>query len=162
MGSMMNDSGSRLMHTKVVSTVALLVLMCVQMPLQASEKVRMPASVGLAGETMGSGIMIQFFGGLTVVLLCIIGLAWLLRRYGRLQSTASGALRIVDGLALGARERIILVQVGDTQVLLGVAPGRVDAVHVLDEPVIIKGRDNPQSGSFSARLREAFGMEKSS
>jgi flagellar protein FliO/FliZ len=162
MDLMMDNFGNWLFHKMTARVACLLVLVSVHMPSQASERGHMPASVGLAGETMGSGFMIQFFAGLSVVLLCIIGLAWLMRRYSRLQSTAGGALRVVDGLALGARERIILVQVGDTQVLLGVAPGRVEAVHVLNEPVIIKGRNRPKAGDFSARLKEAFGVEKPS
>lgn len=119
-----------------------------------------PAPVGFAGEAAGSGFMLQFTGGLVVVLLSVLGLAWLLRRIGRLQSSADGALRIIGGLALSTRERVVLVQVGDTQVLLGVAPGRVQAVHVLQEPVVTGKEPESAPGSFAVRLKEALGLEK--
>jgi len=119
-----------------------------------------PAPIGFAGEAVGSGFMLQFTGGLLVVLLSVVGLAWLLRRVGRLQSSADGTLRIIGGLALGTRERVVLVQVGETQVLLGVAPGRVQAVHVLQEPVVTATSADGTPGSFAIRLKEALGMEK--
>ena len=68
---------------------------------------------------------------------------------------------MIDGMALSTRERIVLVQVGDTQVLLGVAPGRVEAVHVLDKPVVTGGQEE-MTGSFAARLREVLGKEQHS
>ena len=76
------------------------------------------------------------------------------------QKSAHGALRIVDGIALSARERVVLVQVGDEQVLLGVAPGRVNAVHVLDEPVKTTVAASPLTDNFAARLRDVLGREK--
>jgi len=36
---------------------------------------------------------------------------------------------------MGTRERVVLLQVGETQLLLGVAPGRVQTLHVLDKPL---------------------------
>ena len=67
---------------------------------------------------------------------------------------------MIDGMALSTRERIVLVQVGDTQVLLGVAPGRVEAVHVLEKPVIVK-KGEEMTGTFAMRLREVLGKEPS-
>jgi flagellar protein FliO/FliZ len=119
-----------------------------------------PAPVGFAGEAIGSGFMLQFTAGLLVVLMSVVGLAWLLRRVGRLQSSADGTLRVIGGLALGTRERVVLVQVGETQVLLGVAPGRVQAVHVLQEPVVTGKESESVTGSFAVRLKEALKMEK--
>ncbi len=83
---------------------------------------------------VGTGI-IQVTFGLFIVLLIIGAAAWFTRRFGHLQSTAGGAMRIVGGLHLGARERLVVVQVGDEQLLLGVAPGRVSTLHVLPKPL---------------------------
>ena len=141
----------------------LLVITCIaaamQLPVSAVAADKEPGPVGFAGEAVGSGFMLQFAGGLLVVLVSVVGLAWLLRRVGRLQSSADGTLRIIGGLALGTRERVVLVQVGDTQVLLGVAPGRVQAVHVLQEPVVAGNESDSASGSFALRLKEALRME---
>jgi len=48
------------------------------------------------------------------------------------------AIEIVADAALGTKERAVLVQVGKQQMLLGVAPGRVSLLHVLEEPVPVK------------------------
>jgi len=109
---------------------------------------------------MSSGFFMQSVTALFIVLASVIALAWVMRRFGRLQSSAKGALQMIDGMALSTRERIVLVQVGDTQILLGVAPGRVEAVHVLDKPVVTGGQEEV-TGNFAARLREVLGKEQS-
>jgi flagellar protein FliO/FliZ len=73
--------------------------------------------------------------GLLVVLGLIVSIAWLLKRTGRFQMAAGGGLRVLGGLSMGARERVVLIQAGETQLLLGVAPGRVQTLHVLDQPL---------------------------
>ena len=116
--------------------------------------------VGMAREVMSSGFVMQVFSALAIVLVCVIGLAWMTRRFGRLQSSANGALRMIDGMALSTRERIVLVQVGDTQVLLGVAPGRVEALHVLGEPLPASREEKTAGVRFASRLKDALGAEQ--
>ena len=71
--------------------------------------------------------------GLVVVIALILGLAWVLRKYGRLPVNNQVDMKVLGGLSLGTRERAILVQVEGHRILLGVAPGRVDTLHVLDK-----------------------------
>jgi len=70
--------------------------------------------------------MINMVMGLAVVLALILGLAWALRKYGRLSMTNQVDMKILGGLSLGTRERAVLVQVEGQKILLGVAPGRVN------------------------------------
>ncbi|HKJ76808.1 MAG TPA: flagellar biosynthetic protein FliO, partial [Gammaproteobacteria bacterium] len=101
------------------------------------------------------GSIAQVMVALLVVLALILGMAWLLRRVGGIQRGGSGAIRVLGGMSMGQRERVVLVQVGETQLLLGVAPGRVQTLHVLDKPVDVSG---PGAGeSFSQRLSQALG-----
>ena len=115
---------------------------------------------------VSSGSLLQVTLGLLVILMVIIGIAWLVRRYGRFQSSASGSLKILGGLFIGPKERIVLLQVGDTQLLVGVAPGRVQTLHVLDTP-LSSMEINPSSGintndlkSFAERLTMAIKQKK--
>jgi len=119
---------------------------------------------------VSSGSLVQVTLGLLLVLAMIVGIAWLLRRYGRLQSAASGSLKIIGGLSIGPRERVVLLQVGDTQLLVGVAPGRVQTLHILDEPLLTP-EISPSSGiaggisgndvrSFAERLSAAIKQRK--
>lgn len=76
---------------------------------------------------------------LILMLLLVIGLilfaAWFFRRLGQFGGTNNQAIRYLGGISVGQRERVVLIEVGDTQLLIGVAPGRVEKLHKLDVPV---------------------------
>jgi flagellar protein FliO/FliZ len=56
---------------------------------------------------------------------------------------------------VGQRERVVLIQVGSQQLLLGVAPGRVQTLHVLEEPISVGTASSPGE-SFAERLGSAL------
>jgi flagellar protein FliO/FliZ len=111
------------------------------------------ATAAPAAEPMAATNLLQLLFGLIVVLIAIGVTAFLLRRLGRLPQGA-GAMRVVAGLNLGARERAVLIQVGDKQILLGVAPGRVETLHVLDRPVDAGAMPPGPAGGFAERLAQ--------
>lgn len=103
-------------------------------------------------ESPAAGGFLQMLMGLFAVLAVIAGAAWLVRRLGRLPSGIHGVVRVLGGMSLGARERVVLVQVGETQLLLGVAPGRVQTLHVFAQPVLVPSDRAPAGGGFPERL----------
>ncbi len=118
-----------------------------------------PAPAMRMAEPISPGAVLQMLLGLALVLLVIFGLGWLLRRVSVLPGQHP-KLKIVASLALSNRERVVLVQVGDEQVLLGVAQGQVSLIKSFDEPVIepvVRG-----SSEFSKRLQQALKKERSS
>lgn len=129
---------------------------------EAAETAPTAGKAAPALEPLATGGLLQMLLGLLVVLALIAGLAWMMRRSGALQGGAAGSLRILGGLSMGARERIVLVQVGDKQLLLGVAPGRVQTLHVLEEPVALREPGRPVAGSFAANLSAALRRGRSS
>jgi flagellar protein FliO/FliZ len=100
--------------------------------------------------------------GMLMVLALIVGLAWVLKRSGRFQMAAGGGLRILGGLSMGARERVVLLQVGETQLLVGVAPGRVQTLHVLEQPLPVAARALHSSSAFADQLGRFLHKEKAS
>lgn len=86
-------------------------------PVFARAEASTPADLG--------GSVLQMLMGLGVVLLLVVGSLYLLKRLAAPRGAAAGLLRIVAGTAVGARERVVVVEVGDTWLVLGVAPGRV-------------------------------------
>ncbi|MCG5529986.1 flagellar biosynthetic protein FliO [Halorhodospira halochloris] len=91
---------------------------------------------------------------LVIIVVLIVALAWGLRRFSGLSSTASGQMRVLGSLPVGNRERVVLVKVGEEQILLGVAPGSVRFLQVLDKPVVDDTAPGAaQAGPFAARLR---------
>lgn len=79
--------------------------------------------------------VLQLLLGLGLVLGTIFVIAWLLRRVTLLPGQHR-KLKVVAALSLGQRERAVLVQVGDQQVLLGVAQGQVTLLKSFEQPVI--------------------------
>lgn len=99
-----------------------------------------------AAAPLGVGKLTEVFGALALVVLLIFGLALAAQRL-RLGRGASGKhLQVVDALALGARERLLLVDVAGERVLLGVAGGRIERLHVLASSA---------AGEFSSALAAA-------
>ncbi len=107
-------------------------------------------------EVVSAGSALQILAALLLVLGLILGMAWLLRRFGSLPgSGGSGPLRVLTSAMVGQRERVVLVQVGERQLLLGVAPGRVEMLHVLEQPVEVAGRGGERFAErFAAALKQ--------
>ncbi|WNO07902.1 flagellar biosynthetic protein FliO [Teredinibacter sp. KSP-S5-2] len=78
-------------------------------------------------------MVMQMVLGLVVVVACIYGLFWLSKRVGYNKLFRNQSMQVVSSMAVGQRERVVLVKVGDTPILLGVAPGRVSQLHVFDK-----------------------------
>lgn len=123
---------------------------------QAAESTASSKVPPLEIEPMATGNLLQMILGLIAVLMLIVGLAWVMRRMGGVTGAAAGSLRILGGLSIGTRERIVLVQVGEQQLLLGVAPGRVQTLHVLEHPIQPVEQNKSGKGAFAASLSAAL------
>lgn len=88
---------------------------------------------GGAIPELSLSMMTQFGVGLALVVSLIFALAWVSKKIRGRMNSDLGSLKIVAGLALGARERLLLVQVYDQQLLIGIAPGQVSMLHVLQK-----------------------------
>jgi flagellar protein FliO/FliZ len=112
------------------------------------------ASVPVSGVT-GVG---QVTLALCIVLGAIFLCAWLARRMRNISSGRAGAVNVVAEVRLGPKERAVLLQVGNTQLLVGVAPGQINALHVLAEPVAAPPTGSAlESVSFKSLLRRSLG-----
>ncbi len=117
-----------------------------------------------AAPDMASGAPVTGVSGLgevtlalAVVLAAIFALAWLVRRVRGVAGSVS-ALGVLAEVRLGPKERAVLLKVGGEQLLIGVAPGRVNTLHVLAQPVEINPSAPPAPGgpSGSADARPSF------
>jgi flagellar protein FliO/FliZ len=129
-------------------------LLCAPMSLLAAQPVAGTAARESAASQLG-----QLLLGLLLVVGLIFALAWLARRVQNAGGGLSQAIRIVASLPLGTRDRLLLVQVGDEQLLLGISPGRISTLHVLKEPIVMpEGRG--ASPEFAQRLMELLGKDQ--
>jgi flagellar protein FliO/FliZ len=90
-------------------------------PAPALAPVAMPS-----GSATGS--LLQTLLALIAVLAVLGALAWFLKRYGPKAGIGSANLRVVGALNLGARERVLVVEVGNQWIVLGASPGRINAL----------------------------------
>ena len=79
---------------------------------------------GTAVPSLGVGAVLQTLFGLVVVIAFVFGCAWLARKFGLQGSRRDGMVKIVGGASLGNKERVTVVEIGDTWLVLGAAPGR--------------------------------------
>ncbi|MEN5226323.1 MULTISPECIES: flagellar biosynthetic protein FliO [Pseudomonas] len=134
---------------------ALAALLASQACLAAATPVATPAT---APGSLG-GQLAQMVFGLLLVVGLIFFLAWLLRR---MQSTAvkgGQVIEIVGSRAIGPRDRLLLVQVGKEQILIGHTPGSIEALHVLAEPVEVPENARQATPEFAQRLMELMGKD---
>lgn len=124
-------------------------LQWVLMPLMVQADVEKPATPALATSPLSGGVLLETAGGLLLILVLIFATGWLLRRFGRLPMSSKGDITVLSGVSLGPRERAVLLRVGDTRLLVGVAPGRVQILHVLDDT----GTGNEAAEQFSGQLK---------
>jgi flagellar protein FliO/FliZ len=78
-----------------------------------------------------NGAFLQAFGGLMLIVVLMFAGAWLFRRSGGLQAMARGPVKLVGGISVGARERVLVLEVADSWVVVGVSPGQIRALHTL-------------------------------
>lgn len=93
--------------------------------------------------------------GLIAVLAIIFGCAWVVRRMNGLTGVNNQAMKVVAAMALGARERIALIDVGGTQILVGITPSAIRTLHVFEEPVVTPGEG--ANSDFARRLQGMIG-----
>jgi flagellar protein FliO/FliZ len=98
---------------------------------------------------------------LVVVLAAIFALAWVLRQLRGANSRVGTAINVIANVPLGQKERAVLLKVGASQILLGVAPGRVNTLYVLPEPLEITRPSDPATAertpSFRSLLLKSLG-----
>jgi len=89
------------------------------------------------GQTIpiSSGQILNLITGLILVLVVFFCIAYILRRVSGMGGVSRGNIKIVDSLHLGTKERLVLVKVADTYMLLGVSAGNINPLHVINWPI---------------------------
>ncbi len=94
--------------------------------------------------------------GLIIVIALFFACIWLMRKMGALPENSKQKMRVIAGLSLGGREKVMLVQVGEKQIVLGVSPGRINNLLVLEnnDRVDQETKERPAEGEFSQKLKQ--------
>ncbi|MBJ2246958.1 MULTISPECIES: flagellar biosynthetic protein FliO [Pseudomonas] len=120
------------------------------------------AQAAAAAPVVSSGVggqLTQLVLGLLLVVGLIFVLAWLMRRVQSIGPGNAQVIELVGSRALGPRDRLVLVQVGEEQILLGITPGRITPLHVLKTPVDA-AKTEAATPEFAQRLMELLGKDQ--
>lgn len=98
-------------------------------------------------EIFDSAYLMQVIGSLLLVFGCLFGLAFVMKKMGGVPTGDRKSLRVIGSVKVGSREKIVLLDTGENQVLVGVAAGNVRTLYVYDssESPSDKGGDEPES-----------------
>lgn len=102
----------------------------------------------------GAATLAQLVLSLGIVVVLIFAFAWLARRLRLAPQGGGGALRILAQVAVGPRERIVLLAVGDRQALVGVTGAGITSLALLDDAVALPGGGQPSSPGREPPLAE--------
>jgi flagellar protein FliO/FliZ len=101
-----------------------------------------------------AGSLLQVFIGLVAVLLLIAATAWAAKRMGVSGGSSSSLLQVVSSTSVGARERVVVVEVGESWLVVGVTPGSINALMTLPKGERPSPKTPSLNASFAARLQQ--------
>lgn len=90
--------------------------------------------------------------GLFVVLIVMGIVAWFAKRMTGRHTGTHSAARIVGGVSVGSRERVVVLEVGNRWLVVGVAPGQVNAIANLGKEDGVLLDEAVMSGSTPASV----------
>lgn len=99
---------------------------------------------------------LQMVLGLIAVLALLLGALWLLKRISQPQGAAAGLLRVVAGVAVGSRERVVILELGSSWLVLGVAPGQVTTLAEIPRQEVPTSPTGATAKDFSAWLKQVM------
>lgn len=114
------------------------------------------------GTTISSGSYIQAGLALAVIVGILVGTAWLARKISGGKTFGQGGVKIIGGVALGPRERIVLLEVGQECLVIGVVPGQIRTLHRFEKPLQTDDKAiTPQEKPFTQWLQTVTEQRKS-
>lgn len=117
-------------------------------PLQTLADTTTPGTPGVS-----AGVMLQTGLGLLLVFGLLFLAAFLLRKYGSGRGFGgTGPLRVVGGLMISTRERIVLLEVGDVWLVVGIGQGQIRTLHTMPKGEL--PQSSPDEKPFGQWLKQ--------
>ena len=99
--------------------------------------------------------VLSIFLSLLLVVGIIFSLAWLMRRFN-VTHASSGQMKVVASMVAGTRERIMVIQVGDEQHMVGVTAHNINHLAKLERPLSTQDPSTSQGADFKDKLIKAM------
>jgi flagellar protein FliO/FliZ len=102
-----------------------------------------------------AGSFFQVLLGLIVVLGLMAAAAWSLKRFNLTRIAGNAPVKVIGGVSVGNRERVIVVEVADQWIVVGVATGQVTALSTMARPEHVPVTPAaPDASNFSNWLKQ--------
>jgi flagellar protein FliO/FliZ len=106
---------------------------------------------------MADAAPLRLFLGLIFVVAAILLCGWIARRTGLAGRAHGGVLRVVDSLNIGPRQRIMVIEVEGSWLLVGVTPGQMNLLHTLPAGAAkVPQAPGALAASFAGKLGQAL------
>ncbi|MFT5502544.1 MAG: flagellar protein FliO/FliZ [Gammaproteobacteria bacterium] len=102
----------------------------------------------LITQSLPSSYLLKLTVTLFFIVVMIFGIAWVLKRFNLTQQKGSGMIKVIGGMALGTKDRLMVIEIGEERLLLGLSPGRIEKLHTLNCPPSVPNTDT----SFSDQI----------
>lgn len=104
------------------------------------------------GSPLSVGSLTQLTLSLVAIVALILAIGWVMKRFKLAAPRGSADSSVLEELKVGPRERIVLIRIGDAQVLVGIGANGVVPLMPLAAPIALK--TIPASPAFAERMRE--------
>lgn len=96
---------------------------------------------------------------LVLIVAMIAAIAWLLRRLGMARAAGGSTIRVVSGVTLSNRERILVVEIADQWIVVGVTAGSINTLATMprqENTAGSAGMAAPGGKNFALWLRQTI------
>ena len=93
------------------------------------------------------------------ILALIYGVAWLLKRNRGLLPSAGIPMKTLGMLPMGVKEKVVLVEVGGKQILLGMTASSINTLATFDEPIV--SAHSSEETPFAQKLKSFLNPQQS-
>ncbi|HWX80370.1 MAG TPA: flagellar biosynthetic protein FliO [Steroidobacteraceae bacterium] len=104
------------------------------------------------GSPLSVGSLTQLTLSLVAIVALILAIGWVMKRFKLAAPRGSLDSSVLEELKVGPRERIMLIRIGDAQVLVGIGANGVVPLTPLAAPIALK--TIPAAPAFAERMRE--------
>ncbi len=98
------------------------------------------------------GSLTQLTLSLIAIVALILAIGWVLKRFKLSTPRGSVDSEVLDQLSVGPRERVVLIRIGEAQVLVGIGPSGIVPLAPLNTPISLQATSRPPA--FAERLRD--------